>query len=203
MAEAAVNCPRGVMFEEVWAILKETAERQKETDRIVKETAERQKETDRQMKETDRKLEAIGENFGNFTNNFGDVVEYMVAPNLLDKLNDLGFDFHTVSSNFKANDKKNNIRFQVDVFLQNGDTAMLVEIKTKLTISDINEHIKRMEKMRMFADLRGDKRVFLGAVAGVVVESDEREYALKNGFYLIESSGETFNITPPDKHKEW
>ena len=46
--------------------------------------------------------------------------------------------------------------FQIDVFLQNGDTTMLVEFKTKLTINDINEHIKRMEKMRMFADLRHD-----------------------------------------------
>ena len=86
---------------------------------------------------------------------------------------------------------------------------MLVEIKTKLTISDINEHIKRMDKMRIFADLRGDsepkvRRHFLGAVAGVVIESDEREYALNNGFYLIEPSGETFNITPPyNKPKEW
>jgi len=47
-------------------------------------------------------------------------------------------------------------------------------------------------------------RHFLGAVAGVVVESDEREYALNQGFYLIEPSGETFNITPPyNKPKEW
>ena len=185
--QTQIDYPRGITFEQVWTSLQETG-------RLIKES---QKETDRQIKE-------IGKRFGDFTNRFGEVVEYMVAPNLLDKLNDLGFDFHTVSSNFKANDKKNNIRFQVDVFLQNGDTAMLVEIKTKLTISDINEHIKRMEKMRMFADLRGDKRVFLGAVAGVVVESDEREYALQNGFYLVEPSGETFNITPTiGKPKEW
>ena len=128
----------------------------------------------------------------------------MIAPNLLDKFQDLGYDFQEASNNYKVRSKKHNIFFQVDVFLQNGDTAMLVEIKTKLAINDINEHIKRLEKMRMFANLRGDKRAFLGAVAGVIVESDEREYALSNGFYLIEPSGETFNITPPhNKPKEW
>jgi flagellar biosynthesis GTPase FlhF len=37
---------------EIWAILRETAERQKETDRIVQETAEWRKETDRILKET-------------------------------------------------------------------------------------------------------------------------------------------------------
>jgi len=182
--------PKGLDFEQVWAALMENREQ-------IRETSQQQKETDRQIKE-------IGKRFGDFTNRFGEVVEYMIAPNLQDKLYDMGMDFQEVCPNYKVHSKKYNISFQVDVFLQNGDTAMLVEIKTKLTISDINEHIKRMEKMRTFADLRGDKRHFLGAVAGVVIESDEREYALNNGFYLIEPSGETFNITPPyNKPKEW
>ncbi|MDR0487198.1 MAG: hypothetical protein LBG91_03010, partial [Treponema sp.] len=81
---------------------------------------------------------------------------------------------------------------------------MLVEIKANLTISDINKHITRLEKMRKYADLRGDKRHFLGAVAGIVVEDDEREYALSQGFFLIEPTGENFHITPPpSKPKEW
>jgi hypothetical protein len=46
--------------------------------------------------------------------------------------------------------------------------------------------------------------VFLGAVAGIVVPDEVREYALNQGFYLIEPSGENFNITPPNgKPKEW
>ena len=58
--------------------------------------------------------------------------------------------------------------------------------------------------MRKHADLRGDKRHFLGAVAGIVIEDKEREYALKSGFFLIEPTGENFFITsPPDKPKEW
>jgi len=181
--QTQIDYPRGLDFEQVWAALMETRE-------YIKENAQQIKE--------------IGKRFGDFTNRFGEVVEYMIAPNLQDKLYDMGMDFQEVCPNYKVHSKKYNISFQVDVFLQNGDTAMLVEIKTKLTISDINEHIKRMEKMRMFADLRQDKRIFLGAVAGVVIESDEREYALNNGFYLIEPSGETFNITPPyNKPKEW
>ena len=55
-----------------------------------------------------------------------------------------------------------------------------------------------------YADLHGDKRRFLGAVAGVVMTSNVKKYALKQGFYVIEPSGETFNITPPScKAKEW
>ena len=81
---------------------------------------------------------------------------------------------------------------------------MLVEVKTTLTTEDVNDHIVRLEKMRNYADLHGDKRSFLGAVAGVVMTSNVKEYALGQGFYVIEPSGETFNITPPiGKPKEW
>jgi hypothetical protein len=202
-------------FETVWAALQETdrliKESKKETDQLKesqKETARQMKETDRLLKErqeeTNRQIKEIGKRFGDFTNRFGEVIEYMIAPNLLDKFQELGFDFQEASTNHKVRNNKNNIRLQIDVFLQNGNTAMLVEIKTKLTISDINDHIKRLEKMRTYADLRSDKRTFLGAVAGVVVEDNEREYALSQGFFLIEPSGENFNITPPhDKPKEW
>jgi hypothetical protein len=58
--------------------------------------------------------------------------------------------------------------------------------------------------MRKYADLRGDKRTFLGAVAGIVVTDEIRKYALSKGFYFIEYAGENFYITSPDgKPKEW
>jgi hypothetical protein len=56
---------------------------------------------------------------------------------------------------------------------------MLVEVKTKPTTKDVKDHIKRLEKMRKYADLHGDKRTFLGAVAGAVM-TDNR----KNGDWL-------------------
>jgi len=81
---------------------------------------------------------------------------------------------------------------------------MLVEVKTKLTTEDVKEHVERLENMRAYADLHGDKRIFLGAVAGVVMTPHVKKYALGRGFYVIEPSGETFNITPPSgKPKEW
>jgi len=58
--------------------------------------------------------------------------------------------------------------------------------------------------MRKYADLHGDKRAFIGAVAGVVVTDIERKHALDQGFYLIEPSGQDLSITPSsDKPKEW
>jgi hypothetical protein len=192
--QTQADYPRGLTFEDVWAGLKET-------ELLLKETI---KENERQREENERQRKEYNKRFGDIDNRFGEVVECMISPSLLDKFIDLGLEFQTASANFKVRDHKNKIYFEIDVFLQNGDAAMLVEIKTNLSIRYINDHIARLEKMRIFADLHSDSRTFLGAVAGIVIPSEVKQYALENGFYLIEPSGENFNITPPhNKPKEW
>ena len=193
----AVQTAKAPNFETVWAAFQET-------DRLIKELREDQKETDRQIKETDRQMKEYNRRFGEFTNRFGEVVEYMIAPNLCEKFREFNLIFPKANSGTRVSDHENNIHFEIDVMLENGDKAILVEVKTKLTTEHINDHIKRLKKMRTYADLHGDKRAFLGAVAGVVMPSDVKDYALGQGLFAIEPSGETFNITPPhNKPKEW
>jgi len=212
----AVQTANPPSFESVWALIQENAkqheremkelrERQKETDRIMKESAERH---EREMKENAREREKekaeFNERLGNYINLFGDFTEYVMAPKLCEKFNELGFNFSTAIRNVRVRDKINSIYFETDAVLENYDKSMIVEIKTQLTIERIKKHIERLEKMRRYADLHGDKRAFLGAVAGVVVADEVREYALNQGFYLIEPAGEDLNITPPNgSPKEW
>jgi hypothetical protein len=54
-----------------------------------------------------------------------------------------------------------------------------------------------MRKIRAHADLHGDTRKYLGAVAGIVMTDNEKTYAFKCGFYVIEPTGETFSISEP------
>jgi ribosomal protein S13 len=216
----------GLTFEKVWASLMELKESQKETaqqikamnaetaqqikamstetDRMFKETAQQIKaisaETARQMKETDKRI-------GEITNRFGDMVEHMVVPNLVAKFRELDFTFTKVSRDMKITDENNRILAEVDAFLENGDQVMVVEIKTKPTIRDINDQIERMKKLRCYADVRHDRRRYLGAIAGVVMSESVKTYALKKGLYVLEPSGETFIITEPQAQgyspQEW
>ena len=172
-------------FESVWAALQET-------DRMMKELRESQKETDRQI--------------GKLGSRFGEMVEYMVKPCLVEKFRELGFVFEKASRDTTIKDEKNNIITEVDFILENGDKVMIVEIKSKPTTDDITDHIKRMEKVRKHANLHHDNRKYLGAIGGMVVSDNEKTFALKNGFYVIEPSGETFNITAPEgiySPQEW
>ncbi|GBU27487.1 hypothetical protein R84B8_01019 [Treponema sp. R8-4-B8] len=199
-------------FETVWALFQEVGEKQKETDRLMKEWQREMKENaerlDKQMKESaerlDKQMQKTDSQLGKLGKRMGEIVEYMVAPNLREKFRELGYDFPQANPNSDVSDRKNNIHFEIDVKLENGDKAMLVEVKTKPTTEDVQDHIKRLEKMRKYADLHGDKRTFLGAVAGVVMTDNVKEYVLKQGLFVIEPSGETFNIIPPNnKPKEW
>jgi hypothetical protein len=203
-------------FESVWALMQENAlqmeKMQEKADRRQEEIArlfrESKIEADRQRQENERiakeKSDELNKKIGSLTNLFGDFTLGMVAPKLCDKFFDFGFDFPRANLNVVFNDRINKISFEVDIMLENGDKAILVEVKTKITEERINKHIERLKKMRSYADIRGDKRTFLGAVAGFAMTDELKEKVLEEGFYLIEPDGENFNITPPNnKPKEW
>ncbi|MCL2243624.1 MAG: hypothetical protein FWC03_04055 [Treponema sp.] len=210
-AQIQPTYPKGLDFEQVWAALmenreqlKETAKRQEETAKRQEETARQIEETDHHIKETDRQIKDINKRFGEYSNRLGEIAEYMVAPNLREKFSELEYNFQKTSKNTEVSDHQNNIFFEIDYFLENYSKAMLVEVKTKLISDHVNAHIARLEKMRKYADLHGDKRSFLGAVAGVVIPDETRKLALNNGLFVIEPSGETFKITSPDGNpREW
>jgi hypothetical protein len=154
-------------------------------------------ETDKQIKETNRHM-------GKLANRFGDVIEYMFVPNLTEQFKVFGYTFTKTQRDIVIADYVNDIHTEIDALLENGDYAVVVEIKTKLTLAHIDEHIERIEKVRKNADLHGDKRKFLGAIGAAVVSPAERNYTLKQGFFLIEQSGENITITKPvSMPREW
>jgi len=179
-----INHPGGLTFEKVWTALMELRETQAETSRQIEETG-------RQMKETDKRLGFLG-------NRFGETIEHLVKPNMLLKFRKLGFVFTKVYSNAEIRDENNKIITEIDLTLEDGDKVMLVEVKSKPTIEDINEHVERIEKVREHANLRNDKRKYLGAIAGIVINENEKQFSFKTGFYVIEPSGDTFNILVPE-----
>ncbi|MDR2922231.1 MAG: hypothetical protein LBU85_02670 [Treponema sp.] len=89
----------------------------------------------------------------------------MIAPKICEKFEEFGLVFPQANPNARFNDRVNKISFEVDIMLKDGGKAMLIEAKTKLTVARIDYHLERMEKMRKYAQLHGDKRAFLGAFA--------------------------------------
>jgi hypothetical protein len=135
----------------------------------------------------------------------GIVVEHLVLANIREKFNALGYGFTKMGPSVLIEDRDNKIITEVDAILENGEYALAIEVKTQLRVEHVDEHRDRMEKLRRYADDRGDKRRFLGAVAGAVVADNVKTYAQKKGFYVIRQSGDTVTIENPPgfKPQEW
>ena len=203
MEQQAINSNESLNFEKVWAMFQETDRMFKESDRKFQEFKEEMRDNERKMKES---AERLDKQLGKYGNRLGEIIEYMILPNLLSGFSDLGLIFDRASPHSVIADKVNNIFTEIDILLENSDKVMIVEVKTKPTTENITEHVERMKKLRFRADLHGDKRTMYGAVGGMVFNSGEKEFALKNGFFVIEPSGETFTITKPDNGyslREW
>jgi molybdopterin converting factor small subunit len=155
-------------------------------------------------KETKKLVKENAKAIGELGRRFGESVEYMVAPNLVKRFKELNYVFTRVFQNKYVNNSRDAVLAEVDTFLENGDKIAAVEAKVKPSIEDVKDHIKRMEKLRVYADAHNDKRKYLGAIAGMGVKQNVKDFALKNGFFVLEPSSSTFSITAPsDSPREW
>ena len=200
------------MFRQVAEQMKETDSRMEktfqETVGLMKENAEQMKETDRKIQKTAEQIEQTNKDVGGLTSSIGNIIANMVKGNIVEKFQALGYDnLDDYCERKKFKNNKLGITGEVDLFLENGDIAILIEVKTTLETKDVRDHIERMEKFRRWVDARGvDKRRFIGAVAGAVVDGDAAEIAFENGLYVIVQSGEAVEImTPPEGFvaKKW
>jgi hypothetical protein len=191
----------GGMLEEFRAMLRESGQ---EFDKKIDKLIASQAETDRQMRErqaeTDRQI-------GNLGNRIGDIVECMVGGNIVEKFQDYDYNVTEISRNIEFGIRNSDSAGQIDVLLDDGDVAILVEVKTKPTTENVHEHINRLEKYRRWKDSKGEgKKRYIGAIAGTVVDDNVMQFAQKKGMFVIVQLGNNVEIVkPPEgfKPKEW
>jgi len=176
----AISIPeyaRGATFEDVWAALLEVSEQLNKTERIVRRNS-------KQMGELHRR--------------FGQLAEHLVAPNINKRFNELGYHFGGISpGGIKIEDEQGRTKTEIDLLLENGETIMAVEVKTKPAIKDVDHHLKRMEILREHRDRLNDKRKIQGAIAGAIYGNEEKKAVIEAGLYVIEQSGDTMKIEVP------
>jgi len=189
--------------ETVWALLKELAESQKETDRQRKENERQMKERSEQI---DLQIKALNEQMGGLHNSFGEMAEHLVAPSIHERFNELGYHFDAMApGGFKLLDDNGKIMAQVDILLVNSDYIIAVEVKATVRLKDMEKHIKRLELLREYYEKKGDKRIIQGAIAGAIFGDTEKKAAAEAGFYVLVQSGDTMKLELPDGFvpKEW
>ncbi len=143
---------------------------------------------DKTNERLDKAIEKLVENnnkIGSLTNKLGGIIESIVIPRIVEKFNEKGFGFDSVSSNveFFNEDKTANLA-EVDALLENGKFVIAVEAKTEMTVSDVNIHIKRLNVLRKIPRFKGKK--IYGAFSTAVARKRPVNYALEQGFYVLQ-----------------
>jgi hypothetical protein len=175
-------------WEEIKALFAETDRRFKETDRKFQETEAQMRETDRKMREVFERFDNLSRRFGDLGNRLGEFVEAMVEPALVDLFRARGLDVSEVYR--RVTSRRGGERIEIDLLVVDGDTAVAVECKSRLTKEEVERHVERMNKFKRLLPRYADMRIH-GAVAGMVVDEDAIEAAQAAGLWVLAQSGET------------
>jgi len=181
---------KGLTFEKVLYMFQETG-------RIMKENS---LETERRIQELERTIDKTNKRIGGLGNSWGDFLEGLAKPGLLDYFSKKGIEVHNTHSNYKEYRDEKTI-YEVDLLLFNEKYVIAVEVKSKLQKEFVEEHIDRLHKMieqppRLF-NLKG--KTLIGAIAAVSTEPDVIEFAIQSGLYLMVQRSNLIEIVnPPD-----
>jgi hypothetical protein len=209
-------------LDDVWRLFRETEHQFQETERQFQET-ERQfqendrkikearteterrirdarEQTERQFRETDRKIQEVSEQIGNLGNRLGEFVEGLVAPALVRLFQARGIQVDGLSRDHSRRNQNLNLAAQIDLLVTNGDVCIVVEVKSKLSIDDVNEHLERMNKFKPLFPEYADKKAY-GSVAAMVIPDDVAKYAYRKGFFVLAQQGETVVILNDETFK--
>ena len=182
--------------------IKELSVSQKETDIQIKELSVSQKETDTQIKElsvsqkeTDRKLQRVSEMLGGISANQGDVAEDFFYNSLI-KDNHLGsLKFDDITKNMEKH--RGQIQEEYDIFLTNGESIAIIEVKYKAHIDDIIKLDRKFDNFKKLFPIYKDYKLY-GAMASFHFNKDTKDELLKQGYFIVERSGDLIRTENSD-----
>ena len=168
-------------LDEVWALFREVAEAQKETDCQIKQMSKKT---------------------GDLGNRLGEFVEGLVKPALVRLFQARGIAVHEVHPDVSVD--RHNEGIQIDLLVVNDTEAVLVEVKSKLAQADVDEHLERLAKFKRMLPRYSDVRA-LGAVAAMMVPPEVARYAYRQGLFVLAQAGDSVAILNDDRFqpKAW
>jgi hypothetical protein len=193
--------------EETQKSLQELSEQHKKTEKTIDRVSEQNEETKKSLQkyveEGIKERKKLSKQMGILGNRFGEIAEHMVFPAVVKRFNELGYNFNfEFEGNCKVRNKNNQIIAEIDIYLENGTTIAIIEVKTKPDLNDIDKHIQRIEKLKQNRQEKNEpSKTLIGAIAGAIFPKEVKEAALQVGFYVLVQSGDTMKLEIPKDFK--
>ena len=190
---------------ERWKERAEKWEAQLEKEKLEREAW--QKEWEARQEKLDQRLDKVTKNIGGLGNSLGEMTETLIAARLWEKFSEYPYNLKRAYHQVPVFDENNVVITDIDILLSNTEWVMAVEVKQKLRRrDDVDDHVKRMSRIRKYPPLETVGKKMVGAMAGGVVDADVRDYAHSAGFFVLELTGESVSLVKPTvefEPREW
>ncbi len=169
-------------YQRIEQILENNAQELQGTRKLIEGNAEQIKANAEQMRETDRKIKELT---NLFTGQWGKLIEALIKPGSLKLFQDRGINVQKRKTRM-AERLNGGRHMEIDILLKNKveKIAVVIEVKTTLQISDVNDFIKKFDTfLDFFPKYKG--YTLHGAVAGVQIDEGVDKYAYRNGLFVL------------------
>lgn len=171
-------------FEEIRQLFRETDAR---LDRRIAETDAR---LDQRITETNARLavlfqesrQQLAELEALFGGQWGRLLEALVKPGALRLFQERGIPVRRVHERSEA--RVNGESMEVDLILDNGDAIVVVEVKSRMRIADIDEFVVDLGRFTEFFPRYRGYRIY-GAAATLKTEENASRYAYRRGLFVL------------------
>lgn len=177
--------------------IEETDRRIEETDRLIKASQEKTDRIFRRMEKNDEKLKKLNESFVSQT---GHILEGLTKRSALSALRKAGFDVRQGFKGVCGSDPKKSLNMEIDLLYLNTTEAIVVEVKTQVTITKINHFLKQMRHFRELYPQYASYVVYV-AVAAISFKEGAEAYAREKGVIVIRTNDDVFTVAPLDRDK--
>ncbi|MGL4595795.1 MAG: hypothetical protein ACRCUY_13820 [Thermoguttaceae bacterium] len=182
----------------------ELRESQLKTERENRIGFEKLRESHQKTEEANRiGFEELRKNHRRIENSFntkwGRLVEALVNNQVIPLLRERGIPVHQTSQRIHGmTPEKRNYEF--DIIAENGDTIVVIEVKTTLRVDDVREFLDELNNFKNWLPRYSNMKVY-GAVAFLHETSEASSYAAKSGLFTILATGSSASITNPQEFK--
>ena len=157
-------------------------------------------ESDHQTQELKRIAANTSREVAGLTTRWGQFVENLVEPSVVRLFQERGIDVQATAQPIKSH--RPGAEMEIDIFAVNGDVAVAIEVKSRLSRQDVEDFLARMERFRQAFPHYAEYQIY-GAVAGfgvsaqpngIEIDAGVDRYAYQRGLFVIRQTGDTVAI---------
>ena len=184
-----------ITLDDIFALFRESEQQRKEyqqtAEREMAELRRQSDRTDQQIANLAVQVAQTNKQVGGLTSRWGEFVENLIKPAAARLFQEKGIDVHLTALRVTGQDQQGSI--EIDILVENTTEVVAIEVKSHLEVRDVKRFIQTLERFKKaFPKHKNDK--LYGAVAGIKIDERVNEYAIQEGLFLIQPTGDSVII---------